>query len=88
MTAAVAREVTPSAFDSLTMNFGADKSSIALHVYETAEDGSRDVVTHVVSMTPDRTLEMVQELVTALSFTAMPKGQIIDGITEALCGAS
>lgn len=88
MTAAVAREVTPSAFDSFTMNFGADKSSIALHVYETTADGARDAVTHVVSMTPERALEMVQELVTALSFTELPKGQIIETITEALGGAS
>lgn len=87
MTAAVAREVTPSAFDSFTMNFGAGQS-IALHVYETAEDRSRDVVTHVVTLTPERALEMVQELVTALSFTTLPKGQIIETVADALGGAS
>lgn len=88
MTASVVREIAPTTFDSLTLHLGGGQSAIDLHVYETSEDGARDVVTHVVALTPDRALEMVQELVTALSFTAMPKGQIIDAITEALGGAS
>jgi hypothetical protein len=73
--------VNPSGFDSYVSE--AEPRVIDLHVYEAAEHAER--VSHVVALTPERAVELIQEL--ALALESVPShaflGGVISGVVEA-----